>query len=455
MLLNKLIQGSDKERLFDMDRESIDAINLEANTDFAKRTLPGTTVIFLLLVISGYISPVLSDNPLLLYGLIAFSFISVVLHIFLLKSIDRQTPVSMKRWKLQLSMLGISTAIYWGVFCGWALVQYGVNEITMVHLFFAVGIGSGATASIFIWKRVAQLYLVIVLFIPAIILIGILESHIALGLGFSFLIYLLFLALQVSRSNDEYWNALINTKQLAIQAIKLEEASKAKSMFLSSMSHELRTPLNAIIGFSQLLEEDAVDEAVKDSSSEILKAGQHLLVLINELLDLSKVESGKMELNINDNDLNEIIKDSVNTIMPAANNGSIKIENKVNLESTCLVKVDPMRFKQIMLNLLSNAIKYNSEKGSVMIDSQLVDKETIKISVCDTGSGLTTEQIENIFQPFERVGADSTQIEGTGLGLGLAKNMVELMGGAIGIESKVGSGSCFWILIPLSKVQDS
>ena len=226
-----------------------------------------------------------------------------------------------------------------------------------------------------------------------------------------------------------------------------ERANKAKTDFLSSMSHELRTPLNAILGFSQLIEITSNDENTRENSQEIIHAGNHLLMLINEILDLSKIESGNIELSIEKNCLNEILNNTLTLINPVAEKYSIQIDN--NVSTSFNINVDEMRFKQVLLNVLSNAIKYNSDNGKVIIDSS-TENNMLLLSIADTGKGLTFEQQISIFQPFVRAGAENSNIEGTGLGLSITKNLLENMDGKITVESELGKGSRFCIQVPLS-----
>ena len=227
-------------------------------------------------------------------------------------------------------------------------------------------------------------------------------------------------------------------------------ANKAKSQFLSSMSHELRTPLNAILGFSQLISMDEENDLKKQNINEIINAGDHLLELINEVLDLSKIESGNVELNINSHSFKKIFNNARVMIGPLADNHAIQIDAKMSSLPDINVTVDEMRFKQVLLNILSNAIKYNSENGKVVIDCSTTDEKMLLISVTDSGVGLTPEQQSNLFTPFERFGAENSHIEGTGLGLVISKELIELMGGKMGVESVIGKGSRFWIEVPIA-----
>lgn len=225
------------------------------------------------------------------------------------------------------------------------------------------------------------------------------------------------------------------------------KANHAKSEFLSSMSHELRTPLNAILGFSQIIEMNTKEEKTRGGSQEVINAGNHLLSLVNEILDLSKIESGNIELSIEKCCLNEILNSMLTLINPLAEKHSIEIEHKVSTSFN--INVDKMRFRQILLNILSNAIKYNSENGKVIIDSS-TDNNMLCLSIADTGKGLTPEQQISIFQPFNRAGKENSNIEGAGLGLNISKDLIELMGGTITVKSTIGNGSSFLIHVPLS-----
>lgn len=237
---------------------------------------------------------------------------------------------------------------------------------------------------------------------------------------------------------------------LIIAKEEAENANRAKSQFLSSMNHELRTPLNAIIGFSQILEMDEKDGKKKKNINQITVAGFHLLSLINQILDLSRIESGEVELSIGNHSLQMILNEVLSMISPLADKRSIQIDDKVSSLPDIIIRVDAMRFKQILLNLLSNAIKYNTEKGSVLIECSTSENKMLAVVVTDTGKGLTSEQLSHLFEPFERFDAANSNIEGTGLGLVIAKDLIELMGGTITAESEVGVGSRFIIHVALA-----
>lgn len=225
-----------------------------------------------------------------------------------------------------------------------------------------------------------------------------------------------------------------------------ENANRAKSDFLSNMSHELRSPLNAVLGFAQLMESDVVPQTPtqKESTGQILQAGWYLLDLINEILDLALIESGRLLLSLEPMSLDEVLLDCEAMIEPQARQHGITL-NFASVANPCFVHADRTRVKQVLINLLSNAIKYNQAGGAVVIDVAVKSSKRVRISVKDTGRGLAPEQLAQLFQPFNRLGQENSGEEGTGIGLVMTKRLVELMGGVIGVESIVGSGSLFWV----------
>ena len=238
-----------------------------------------------------------------------------------------------------------------------------------------------------------------------------------------------------------------------------EIANQAKSNFLTSMSHELRTPLNAILGFSQLLESDPdnpLNPMQKESIEYISKAGWYLLALINEILDLAKIEAGRVDLSIKQENLGEIIDECINIIHPLAVKRAISIINRA-LQEAVRIKTDRTRLKQVLMNLLNNAVKYNRERGYITILAEKRDSGKVRISITDTGQGLSPDEVGSLFQSFNRLGAEKTEIEGTGVGLVISKKLVELMGGSIGVESLQDMGSTFWIELDIfhASVQES
>ena len=230
-----------------------------------------------------------------------------------------------------------------------------------------------------------------------------------------------------------------------------EKANLAKSEFLSSMSHELRTPLNAVLGFAQLMASDTPPPSAAQTQSidQILKGGWYLLRLINEILDLAMIESGKVTMSQESMSLTDVLQDCQAMIEPQAQKRGIQMTFP-QLDNLFFVHADRTRVKQVMINLLSNAIKYNRVGGAVIVECEMHAENRVRVCVKDTGTGLTADQLAQLFQPFNRLGQETSAEEGTGIGLVVTKQLVELMGGRIGVESKVGIGSTFWVELEAS-----
>ncbi|MFZ6748203.1 PAS domain-containing hybrid sensor histidine kinase/response regulator [Undibacterium sp. Ren11W] len=244
-----------------------------------------------------------------------------------------------------------------------------------------------------------------------------------------------------------------NNVELIAATELADKANMAKSEFLSSMSHELRTPLNAVLGFAQLMASDVPPPTASQQMSidQILQAGWYLLRLINEILDLAMIESGKVMLSQEPMSFTEVLQDCEAMIAPQAQKRGIRMTFPT-LDTLFYVHADRTRVKQVMINLLSNAIKYNRDGGKVTVDCIQSGEHRVRVSVTDTGNGLAPKQLEQLFQPFNRLGQESSSKEGTGIGLVVTKQLIELMGGSIGVESRVGIGSVFWVELAASSV---
>jgi len=241
-------------------------------------------------------------------------------------------------------------------------------------------------------------------------------------------------------------------KELEAKSLELQKASQHKSEFLANMSHELRTPLNAIIGFSEVLLErmfGEVNEKQTEYLQDILASGQHLLSLINDILDLSKIEAGRMELELTEFHLPTAIENALMLVRERAGRRSLTLQTNID-DRLGEIQADERKVRQVVLNLLSNAIKFTPEGGRIEVAA--VPKDGfVEVSVSDTGIGIAPEDQEKVFEEFRQVGTAAKKIEGTGLGLTLCRKFVELHGGKIWVKSELGQGSTFTFTIPMRR----
>lgn len=228
-----------------------------------------------------------------------------------------------------------------------------------------------------------------------------------------------------------------------------EDANRSKSVFLSRMSHELRTPLNAVLGFGQVLEAETLDPGQRDSVAQILKGGRHLLGVITDVLDIARIEAGELSLSPEAVDLRELVQETVELMQPLADGRGIQL--LYDRAGTCdhYVLADRQRAKQVLLNLMSNAVKYNRQRGTVSVACRPQTETTTAITVTDTGMGIPAERLGQIFTAFDRLGAQHSDVEGTGIGLAISLRLAEAMGGALHVESTLGAGSVFAFELPI------
>jgi len=263
---------------------------------------------------------------------------------------------------------------------------------------------------------------------------------------FCFLLATSIRALYITRQREKTHRAMMQAKEDA------EKANSAKTEFLARMSHELRTPLNAILGFTQLVsmdQEQNLSNVQQRNLENVMKGGNHLLALVNDVLDLSRIEVGEFSVNMENLELAPLLDEALRLIQPLAIGNNIKIEHLVPKETHLRVQADHTRIVQVLVNLLSNAIKYNREHGSVTISQEKTLENKVRISITDTGYGIPKDKQLEIFEPFARLNIDDVNVDGVGIGLSITRKLIDLMGGAISLESERGKGCCFTIELPL------
>lgn len=438
-----------------LDAASIQELNLHAAQDLAKRSIPGGLIVLLALLISATASPIMDGACTLICTLFTLMTIVVLLRLLSIRLLFKQ-QISLKNWRrLSYVMFSVSAAV-WGFYVAASFYLYQNITINMVIMMFTIGIAAGAATSLFIWKRMTQIYLLMI-FLPIMLIVILQWNTLTASLMFGLSAYLVFLLVQARRANAEYWRALCVNKLLQKQTDELvtakeqaEKASLAKTEFLSSMSHELRTPLNAILGFTQLLATDPESPPTrqqKDSLNHILKASNHLLTLINQVLDLSKVESGKLEMNLTQLQIGKLVEDCLPLIKTLADEKAVSLS--IAEAPATPVIADAMRLKQVLLNLLNNGVKYNRKGGTLTLSYDRLG-DHLRVRIRDTGIGISTKHQEMMFRSFSRLGQENSSTEGSGVGLVITKNLLEAMNGKLDFDSQKNQGSTFWFDLPFA-----
>ncbi len=356
------------------------------------------------------------------------------------------------RWGYFFIVGAASSGITWGV---GSILFFHNNDFAhqVIILLVIHGVSAGAVTTLSSVRNAVYAFIVPTMFplLPLFIISGTELSTIIglmLVLSFAFLVKSSGTMFYNTQENIQLRLLAMEKEKGLIRAIKqADEANLAKSEFLSNMSHELRTPMNAILGFAQVLKfYEGLSKEQEENVNEILMAGNHLLELINEVLDLARIESGKLDLCLESVELSPLVDECFSLLSTIAKKQGVSIHH--DEIKGIFVHADKVRLKQILLNLLSNAIKYNRAQGTVNLQVSHVNNNEIRIMVIDTGKGITRENLDKLFQPFNRLDADNSGIEGTGIGLSITYNLVEMMAGRINVDSEPGIGSRFWVDLP-------
>ncbi len=361
------------------------------------------------------------------------------------------------RWLYWARIMEVVMGLAWGMSC--VLLLPPGDDLHLMFLVLALAGLSAAAITSLSADPVSTIGFVLPAALPGLVHMVMDGGEIALPVILMTGIFVPFITLSGIRTGRNFKENVRLRVEAGLREVELRQAkeqsdaaNRAKSEFLASMSHELRTPLHAIIGFAQLLDMGVpvpLKPEQKESVGYILNGSRHLLGLINEVLDLARIESDQMDITIETIALAEVLDQVMTLTTSIANRRQISLRQIGT--ANVFIRADSARLRQILLNLLSNAVKYNHQSGAVTVSSQIQDA-VCRISVIDTGPGIPLEQQAKLFVPFQRLGADRTAIEGTGIGLVICKKLAEAMGGSIHFHSQVGVGSHFWLEVPTATV---
>jgi len=441
------------DQLNGFDELTVHKLNVHAAKDIVKRSANGPLIVLLGFAVSVFSAKMLNESRLLTLIFFVLVVLSTAWRMYVAHLLPQQTE-RLKQWKRHLTWSILSTPLIWGAYTGVNFYLYDTSTGTMIILLFTVGIAGGASISLFIWKRVAQAYLGLIFISPIIAAIAN-WNPVSASFIFGFLAYFVFSYIQIERANSEYWQALCNTQLLEKQADELllakeiaEQANTAKSKFLSSMSHELRTPMNAVLGFSHLLQTDKKNPLTLEqleSVNFINQSGNHLLNLINDVLDLSRIEAGSLDVNMEHIDINVLLDQVCHLNKSQVEHHRLTMNHLTAEHHGIVIHADKQKLTQVLLNLISNAIKYNSKNGVIDVSARQAEGGKARISVSDTGGGVDDERLSHLFKPFVRLGKENTSIQGTGIGLTISKELVDMMAGDIGVFRNPDKGMTFWV----------
>lgn len=391
-------------------------------------------------------------------GVVMFVLL-VVTRLYLGLGFDRlYERMSPRHWQRAFGTVVLVNGLTWGALCAITVWYFFPAWPAYLALFCTAGFASGGTNSLNTHLRLLRGFLTLAV-VPSAIVLLLVDVENSRIFGILLLIYFLFLMVFSRQLNLRYWTALRNAYLLEKQVVLLQEArnkaevaNRAKSQFLANISHEIRTPLNAVLGLAQVGSHSSRDPDVRDRFTHILASGQHLLSIINEILDLSKLDAGKLHVNSAPFELSATVDEALGFVRESAEEKGLNLAVEYHPELPDWVMGDSLRLRQILANLLDNAVKFTRE-GDVSLVVSPVDGQ-VSFAVIDTGIGIDNAQIARLFNAFEQAdGTTTRRFGGAGLGLAISRNLAELMGGTITASGAPGNGSIFTLCLPLPGTQ--
>jgi signal transduction histidine kinase/DNA-binding response OmpR family regulator/HPt (histidine-containing phosphotransfer) domain-containing protein len=425
----------------------------EVQVELARRSVSGAMSYFGLLLVVGFFTPYASDHPHIFNIAVGAFLVMGMSRIILARAIERRIA-EFPNWGFRAFGWGVmSSAAFWGMFSALTLGFYQSRWTGMIVLLMTAGIAAGGLTSLVPDIFLARSYLVVML-LPSIVASAILGNAEGWSAAMTIGAFVVFLLIESKHQHTNYWQAIEDRTALRAKAAELEEAKEladeatiAKSNFLAKMSHEIRTPMNAVIGMTELLLDSELDRQRERFVRTIKDSSESLLEIVNDILDLSKIESGRIELDTIDFDLRDSVHDVLRVLSLRAHTKGLELSCRVKPDVPYALSGDGGRLRQILVNLVGNAIKFTPE-GSVLVQIELQEKHedsvVLHFAVSDTGIGIPAEYMSRIFEPFAQADSSTTRhYGGTGLGLSISKAIVEMMHGKLWCESEPEKGSTF------------